>query len=141
MIDLKNVKLTKYQSVTLTIVAAAPAGTYSSASADLDDSYDVCDGVIITEISNGGIANGKYDVSVETPSGNPLTQIPIQAVSVTKNDGTSPDKRFLDVLFSAKSGKKAKLLGITPAAPATDLIVQAVFRLRRLIVPIDLPKV
>ena len=141
MIDPKNIQQTKYQAVTLTVAAAAAAGIKTSQAAGLDDSYDVCDGILITEITNGTIANGQYNVAIETPTGTPIEFSPIQAYSVTKNDGTNPNERFVDVLFDAKAGKNAKLLAELPASPAAEMVIQAVFRLRRLLVPIALPKV
>lgn len=139
MIDQSNVKQTKYQSVTLSIAALAAAGLKSSGSAALDDSYDVCDGIAIVELTDGGIANGDYDVSIETPTGTPIELSPIDTVQVDK--ATPVNERFIDVLFDVKSGKNAKLLAQLPSAAVGAMVVKATFRLRRLLVPMTLPKV
>lgn len=138
MIDLRNVRQTKYQSVTLDVAALAAAGLKSSAAAGLDDSYDVCDGVAIVELTDGGIANGDYDVSIETPSGTPIELSPIDTVQVDK--ATPVNERYIDVLFDVKAGKNAKLLANLPSAAVGAMVIKATFRLRRLLVPMSLPK-
>jgi hypothetical protein len=135
----ENIKQTKYQSVTLDILALAAAGIKSSAAAGLDDSYDVCDGVAFVELTDGGITNGDYDVSIETPVGTPVEASPIDTVQVDKS--TPVNERYLDVLFDVRSGKNAKLLAILPAAAVGAMRIKATFRLRRLLTPISLPKV
>lgn len=139
MVDLRNVKQTKYQSVTLNVAAAAAAGLKSSAAAGLDDSYDVCDGIAIVELTDGTIANGDYDVSIETPTGTPIELSPIDTVQVDK--ATPVNERYIDVLFDVKAGKNAKLLANLPAIPAAAMVIKATFRLRRLLTPMTLPKV
>lgn len=139
MIDPKNVKQTKYQSVTLDVAAAAAVGIKSSSAAGLDDSYDVCDGIAFVELTDGGIANGDYDVSIESPTGTPVEMTPIDALQVDKF--TPVNSRFLDVLFDCKAGKNAKLLANLPAIPGAAMRIKATFRLRRLLQPIQLPKV
>lgn len=140
-IDPRNIKQTKYQSVTLTIAAAAAIGIKASSQAGLDDSYDVCDGVSIVELTNGTIANGDYDIAIETPTGTPIDYVPIGTVAVGKSDGTNPNERYVDVLFDVKAGKKAQLMANIPAIPAAEMKIKATFRLRRLLQPINLPKV
>lgn len=131
-----EIKGTTYQSVTLTTTGSS--GTKASADLELDAAYDICDGVCITEISNGGITNGDYNVSILNQNGPIIKPVPIQAVSVTKNDGSDPNKRFLEVMFDSKSGNKARIEAVLPAAPGTDLIVKATFRLRKLLKPVSI---
>lgn len=138
-VDLRNVKQTKYVSVTLNINAASPVGIYSSAAAGLDDNYDVCDGVAIVELTDGGIANGNYDVSIQTPVGAPIDFTQVDVVQV--NNNTPVNDRFIDVLFDAKAGKNAKLLAQLPAIPGAAMVIKATFRLRRLLTPISVPNV
>lgn len=126
---------TKYVSVKLTTDTASGLKVQTG---ELDDSYDVCDGIQFTEISNGGIANGDYDIGIRSNNGEVLEPVPIQAVATTKNDGSDPNKRFVDVLFNSKSGKKVSLEATLPAAPATAVIVKATFRLRRLKTPVSI---
>lgn len=131
-----DIKGTTYQSVSLSTTGVT--GTIASADLDLDNGYDVCDGVSIVEIANGGITNGQYKVAIHNQNGPVVKPVPIQAVSVTKNDGTNPNERFLDVLFDAKSGNKARIEVTLPAAPGTALIVEATFRLRKTLKPVTL---
>lgn len=130
---------TKYQSVRLTIDAASPAGIYN-AKKELDSNYNVCDGVQITELTDGGIANGDYDVSISNNNGTPIELSPVQAHATTKNDGSNPNERYVDTLFDCKSGKDVKLEAETFAAPGTDMVIKATFRLRKLLNPVSLPK-
>lgn len=139
MVDLRNVKQTKYQSVTLNIPAASAVGIYSSAAAGLDDSYDVCDGVAITELSDGTITNGNYDVSIQGSGGTPIDFTQIDVVQV--NGNTPVNDRFVDVLFDAKAGKSMKLQAQLPAIPAAAMVIKATFRLRRLLTPMSVPNV
>lgn len=131
---------TKYQSVRLTIVAASAAGIYT-AKKELDSNYHICDGVQFTELTNGGIANGDYDVSIVNNNGTPIELSPIQAHATTKNDGSNPNERYVDTLFDSKSGKDVRLEAETFAAPGTDMVIKAVFRLRKLLHPLSLPKI
>lgn len=139
MVELKNVKQTKYMSVTLNINAAAAVGIYSSAAAGLDDSYDVCDGVAITELTDGTIADGNYDISIQGSIGTPIDFTQIDVVQV--NGNTPVNDRFVDVLFDAKAGKNMKLMAQLPAIPAAAMVIKATFRLRRLLTPITVPNV
>lgn len=126
-------------SVTLSIPGASAAATYASAAADLDTNYDVCDGIAFVELTDGTIANGDYDLKVETGNGTPVEQTPIDALQIDKQ--TPVNERYLDVLFEVRSGKDAKLMAILPAIPAAAMKVKATFRLRKLLVPISIPKV
>jgi hypothetical protein len=121
-----------YESVTLTIAGSSVAGTYSSPVTKLDDTYHVCTGVCFTEISAGGIANGQYKVALKNQNGRAVRMLPIQAVSVTKNDGTDPNKRYLETLFTVPGGNSVQLEAEIPAAPATALIVEATLRIVKL---------
>lgn len=133
---------TKYQSVTLSKAAGTAAGTYASDNAHLDTNYHVCDGISFTEVTDGDLVND-YKVAIENNNGKVIEPISIGAVAVDKNDGSSPDARFLTVLFDNKSGgDKTKLLLITEAATATDALkVVATFRLRKLSKEIKLPNI
>lgn len=135
----ENIKQTKYQSVTLDIPGASAAGWYPSASAELDTNYEVCDGVAFVELTDGGIANGDYDLKIETGNGSPVEQTPIDVLQVDKQ--TPVNERFLEVLFDTRSGKDAKLLAKLPAIPGAAMRIKATFRLRKLITPVSLPKV
>ena len=131
-----EIKQTKYQSVTITTNLTSGLKVEPK---ELDNTYDVCDGIQFTEITNGGITNGDYDVGIRTNNGEVIEPVPIQAVATTKNDGSDPNKRFVDVLFDCKSGNKAKLELNLPVAPGAAVVVKATFRLRRLLKPISIP--
>lgn len=128
-----KIKQTKYMSVTLTTPVSAGLKPQK---VELDSSYDVCDGIQFTEISDGGIANADYNVGIRNNIGEILEPVPIQAVATSKNDGSDPNKRFVDVLFDCKSGNKVSLEATLPVAPATAVIVKATFRLRKLLEPV-----
>lgn len=130
-----EIKQTKYKSVILT--TGLTIGLHVSRELELDNTYDVCDGIQITEISNGGIANGQYNIGVRNTAGEIIEPIPVQAVATTKNDGTNPNERFVDVLFDTRSGNKVKLEADLPAAPGTPVIVIATFRQRKTMKPVS----
>lgn len=128
-----------YESVSLSVAALAVAGTYPTAVLKLDDTYHICNGVCFTEISNGGITNGQYKVQVVNNNGKPVKALPIQAVSVTKNDGTDPNKRFLDCFFTLRGGNSVTLEAVLAQANgASALVVEASFRLIKFAKAIDI---
>ncbi len=139
MIDKSNIKQTKYITTQLSIPGGSAAGMYPSAAAGLDENYDVCDGVAITVQTDGGIANGDFNVQLETAQGIIFDSTPIAVVQVDKN--TLVNHRFLDVLFDAKGGKNAKLVGIIAAVPGATMKISITYRLRRLLTPVSIPKV
>lgn len=131
-----------YESVTLSVAPSAVAGTYPSAVLKLDDTYHVCNGVCFTEINNGSITNGQYKVAISNNNGRPVKPLPIQAVSVTKNDGTDPNKRFLDTFFTLRGGNSVYLEAILAQANGgSALVVEASFRIIKFAKAIDISQI
>jgi hypothetical protein len=136
MLDAKDILQTTYKSV---LLESAVASGLHTDDLELDSNYDVCDGIQVTEVDDGGIADGDYTVSVTNNNGTPLPEIPIQSIATGKADGTTPNDRYLDVLFDSKSGKSVKVLANLPGAPSSAVKVRFTFRLRRLLTPLRLP--
>jgi len=130
---------TKYQEAEKIVANATAAGTYASAELTLDSNYGICDGVSFVQIGNGGLAND-YKVAIRNNNGKVIEEISIGAVGCTNQDGSAPDERFVDTLFDSKSGNKATLELITPAATTAELKVKAIFRLRKLSGQVNIPQ-
>lgn len=127
---------TTYQTLETTVANLAAAGNYPI-TGNLDDNYDVCDGIAFSDVGAGLGSDFKIEVANQLKK--ILDSVPADVIIVGKEDGTSPNDKFLKVNFSVKGGNRISALVITGAASTADTKVQITFRLRKTNKPVSIP--
>lgn len=120
---------TIYKTLTVTVPNATAAGLFTE-DEQLDNTYDYCDGIAFEEQGAGGLSSN-YLIGVRNQKGQIFDNVAVGALVTGKADGSDPNKRFVDCMFSLKSGNKVNLDLTTAATTGAELKVRATFRLRR----------
>ncbi len=129
-----EIKKLKYVTATKTIANLAAAGTYT-VDITLDDSFDYCTGVAVNDVGAG--LGSDFTVGIQNQIGSVLDAVPIDVLGVAKEDGSSPNGRFLDVNFALKGGNRITVSIVTGAAASAETDVQVTFRIARMDKPVS----
>lgn len=117
---------TKYQTIEITKANLTAAGRYTD-SPQLDDNYDVCDGVQAIELGAGGITY--YSIGIEDKRD-------VYSPIVHKNDYIATtavpiNHRYKDILIPIVRGEKTDVKTEIPVVLAAELKYLLIFRLRK----------
>ena len=110
------------------IANATAAGSFT-VDIDLDDSYDLLTGVAVTDDAAG--LGSKYTVGLQNSAGSILDPLPIDVLGVAKEDGSTPNQRFLDLMTPIKGAKRITVTITTTASATADTTVYISFRIVR----------
>lgn len=123
---MEEIKKVTYKTASKLIADTTVAGTYF-AEVTLDDSYDMCTGIAVTETSEG--LGSDYTVAIgHQNNAGILPPLPADAVVVGKKDGSNPNQRFLDLAFSLRAGNKMTVTIVTNATASADITIAVTFK-------------
>jgi|GEM_PF-5448940 len=117
----------KYQTRLVTIPSATAAGSTTDTGVTLDRSYDVCTGISVQQVSDGGIANAYYRVGFKDE--NNTYQNLTHVGNLKAGDAVAPNEKYLDVNIPITDGQQFDIQTNIPAVLVTDLIYEVSFRL------------
>jgi len=117
---------TSYQTLDVAYPAGSAKGKYAD-SVELDSHYDECDGVQIFVLSDGGQPNFQVGIDDRNTFYNTL----VHKDDYVSGNGVAPNARYKEITIPVVNGNKLSVNTYIPAALATDMFYQVVFRLRK----------
>lgn len=119
---------TVYQTLTITKAAGAPDGLTMDPK-ELNSDYSRCTGLGFVEISDGGIANGHYEIGIK--HGEEIIHDPVHKNMWEAGPEVSPNRKYKDIFMDLRHGKETRIMTNLPASPPAQLSYQVIFRLER----------
>lgn len=112
-----------YQTLNIEVGSGTVLGTITDTEVILDNGYDVCDGIVYSDLSSAN----NFFVSIRNKGKDILQEMPNAIIEV--GDGDS-DKRFLSVNFPA-AGQVITVRTIPVANTSGETQIYVIFRLRK----------
>jgi hypothetical protein len=131
-----DIKKLKYTSGSKLVLNGSISGSVHTVDIDLDDNYDLCTGLCFGD--RGAGLGSAYTIGLQNQNGSILDPLPADAVVTAKEDGSSPNDRFLETAFAIKGAKRVTMTITLSAAATADTTVDVTFRMVRIAKPVSI---